>query len=88
MNSSSRTLPVLALAAAAAGFFACGSEADEAPGSGGVLIDTGKNDAIDPDAGCFYDKEEGKNTPLHLFIALDKSASMASFKWAPSGQGR
>ncbi|MCC6900196.1 MAG: VWA domain-containing protein [Polyangiaceae bacterium] len=108
MSSPRRLLSAFALVAAAAGFFACGSEADEAPGSGGsgaggtggltrggggstgsggVLIDSGNNDAIDPDAGCFYDKEEGKNTPLHLFIALDKSSSMAGFKWDAAKAG-
>ncbi|MBI3204602.1 MAG: VWA domain-containing protein [Myxococcales bacterium] len=111
MSSPRRLFSAFALAAAAAGFFACGSEADEAPGSGGsgaggaggtgglnlggggssgsggVLIDSGNNDAIDPDAGCFYDKEEGKNTPLHLFIALDKSSSMSGFKWDAAKAG-
>ena len=88
--------------------FACGSEADDAPGSGGdggsggsgglnvgggtggsggTVLDTGLNDALDPDGGCFYTKEVGKNTPLQLFIALDKSSSMLGFKWDAAKAG-
>jgi hypothetical protein len=92
-------------------FFACGSEADSAPGgggggaggagggtggivgvgatsgTGGSLTDTGVNDVIDPDGGCFYTAEQGKSTPLHLFIALDKSSSMMGFKWDAAKAG-
>lgn len=99
---------VLALVGAGAAFFACGSEADEAPssggsgggsgsgglvgfgstsGSGGGLNDTGVNDVIDPDGGCFYTSEQGTATPLHLFIAMDKSSSMLGFKWDAAKAG-
>ena len=88
-------------------FFACGSEADEAPGSGGdgggggsgglinvgatsgsggLVMDSG-SDAIDPDAGCFYTSEQGVSTPLHLFIAMDKSSSMLGSKWDAAKAG-
>lgn len=56
-------------------------------GSGGSLADTGTNDVIDPDGGCFYTSEQGKSTPLHMFIALDKSSSMLGFKWDAAKAG-
>jgi hypothetical protein len=106
MKRAFRLLAVFAVGAAMS--FACGSEADDAPGSGGdggsggsgglnvgggtggsggTVLDTGLNDALDPDGGCFYTKEVGKNTPLQLFIALDKSSSMLGFKWDAAKAG-
>jgi len=55
-------------------------------GSGGG-VDTGVEDVIDPDGGCFYTTEKGKSTPLHLFIAFDKSSSMVGFKWDAAKAG-
>ncbi|MBK7581935.1 MAG: VWA domain-containing protein [Myxococcales bacterium] len=55
-------------------------------GTGGDL-DTGLADAIDPDGGCFYTTEQGQSTPLHLFIAFDKSSSMSGFQWDAAKAG-
>lgn len=111
MSHLARLVALLSITGASALFFACGSEADPAPGSGGsgagggsggsgglvglgatsgsggTVLDTGVNDVIDPDGGCFYTSENGLSTPLHLFISFDKSSSMLGFKWDAAKAG-
>jgi hypothetical protein len=53
------------------------------PGVGGsVYFDAGNPDALpDPDAACGLITVDATTTPLDLYIALDKSSSMAGTKW-------
>lgn len=57
--------------------------AGAAGGSTGVgFIDAGPADALpDPDAACGLITVEANVTPLDLYIAIDKSSSMAGTKW-------
>jgi hypothetical protein len=55
-------------------------------GTGGDL-DTGLNDVVDPDSGCGAITADAKSTPLHLYIMMDKSSSMAGFKWDAAKAG-
>jgi hypothetical protein len=52
-------------------------------GEGGdeIFLDGGPSDALDPDAACGLVTEQGKATPLSLYIAFDKSNSMYGTKW-------
>lgn len=58
-------------------------------GTGGeLIIDSGIADtAIDPDAACGLITKQATSTPLDLYIALDKSSTMAGFKWDSAKNG-
>lgn len=59
-------------------------------GTGGVTIDTGLEDVVDPDSGCGTVTEKAIATPLHLYVMLDKSDSMAGgtgYKWSAAKTG-
>ncbi len=57
-----------------------GSVGTGAGGSGG-FIDAGGGDALDPDAACGLVTERAQAFPLNLYVMLDKSNSMAGYKW-------
>ncbi len=56
-------------------------------GAGGVLIDSGLDDSAQEGGGCAAISEQGKVTPLELYILLDRSASMVGDKWAAATTG-
>jgi hypothetical protein len=58
-------------------------------GTGGdLIIDSGIGDApIDPDASCGLITKQATSTPLDLYIAFDKSSTMAGFKWDAAKAG-
>jgi hypothetical protein len=102
MGWLARCVTIASVASILAGFAACGSNASDPPGSGGSGVggtgglqlggtggelDTGLDDVISPDSGCGSVTEEAKSTPLHLYIMMDKSSSMAGFKWDAAKAG-
>ena len=66
-----------------------GAGGSGASGGSGGLIDTGLDDVVnlDSDAGCGQAQYKAKNTPLHLYIMMDKSSSMSGFKWDAAKAG-
>ncbi len=54
---------------------------------GGVIIDSGLPDGLDPDAACAVVTESAKNSPLHLYVMMDKSNSMAGNQWTAAVAG-
>ena len=66
-----------------------GGSATGGGGSGGSLLDTGLNDVVDldSDAACGIAQYKAKNTPLHLYIMMDKSSSLYGFKWDAAKAG-
>jgi hypothetical protein len=63
-----------------------GSSGTGGEGTGGDLFGdggpgAGQGGAMDPDAFCGAVEQQGKATPLGLFIAFDKSSSMFGTKW-------
>ncbi|MEZ4225065.1 MAG: VWA domain-containing protein [Polyangiaceae bacterium] len=85
-----------------AAFAACSSDASAPPGSGvaasggtgggggsggSIIVDAGGSGGLDPDASCGAVSESAKNSPLHLYIMLDKSSSMAGNQWTSAVAG-
>jgi hypothetical protein len=79
---------------------ACGGEdASSAPtggtgGSGaggggldGAVIDVARPDGLTPDAACGVVQESAEITPLHLYVMMDKSSSMAGNQWQSAVAG-
>lgn len=67
-----------------------GNGSSGASGSGGEgdLFDAGIQDSgPDPDAACGLITEQAKSTPLHLYIAFDRSSSMVGDKWNSAKAG-
>lgn len=62
-------------------------DASSSGGTGAVITDAGPPDGIDPDAACAAITESAKNSPLHLYIMLDKSNSMAGGQWTAAVAG-
>ncbi len=56
-------------------------------GTGGSVIDADLPDALDPDANCQVVTESAETTPLHLYVMLDRSASMAGNQWDAARAG-
>ena len=62
------------------------SSAGTGGGWDGGVIEAGLGDA-DPDGSCDYIVEQGKRTPLSLYIMYDKSSSMVGGKWDSAKAG-
>jgi hypothetical protein len=70
---------------------ASGTGSGQTGGQGGdpSFVDAGGagDGGLDPDAACGLITEEAKGTPLNLYIAFDKSQSMAGTKWNSAKAG-
>jgi hypothetical protein len=51
-----------------------------AAGTGGLILDA-LSEQADPDAACGLLTQEASATPLNLYIMMDKSSSLAGYKW-------
>lgn len=63
-----------------------GADGSATGGTGAIAVDAG-SDAIDLDAGCGLIQKQAEATPLHLYVMMDKSSSMAGSKWDAAKAG-
>jgi hypothetical protein len=64
-----------------------GIDLDTGLGGTGGSIDAPIGDTVQLDSGCGLISQKAKSTPLHLYIVMDKSSSMAGNKWDASKAG-
>lgn len=64
-----------------------GTGAAPGGGSGGGVIDSGLTDGPTADANCGIVTEKANSTPLHLYVMMDKSSSMAGNQWDAATAG-
>ncbi len=90
-----RALLLAGLATGALLFAACEPGQGDTPdagqssaGGGGQLFAPDGGDAgLDPDAACGLLTVQATSTPVDLYVAFDRSSSMAGDKWTSSGAG-
>ncbi|MBX3129574.1 MAG: VWA domain-containing protein [Polyangiaceae bacterium] len=58
-----------------------GNVGGDASAGTGATIDVQVPDALDPETACSVITEQAQSTPLHLYVMLDKSSSMAGNQW-------